>query len=185
MKIFGSNLDNLMSRTLKPKTGNTKVPVSQSISSTSQKTTLKPATDLDEQRRTLNERILKIEERFDGYRFGKDGIRSIMQEATNERNIETINKKLDELEAGRDIWTSNIMKAVWEREAIFPPSFILVPFLTSPSTQFGSIDNSNKFKVNKQNPDTGVASKSQIGSTTITPSNMQKNSFLNKFFQDH
>ena len=54
MKIFGSDLNNLMSRTIKPKTGSTKVPVSQSISSTSQK---------------------------------------IMQAATNERNIETINNK--------------------------------------------------------------------------------------------
>ena len=114
MKIFGSDLNNLMSRTLKPKTGSTKVPVSKSI----------------------------------------------MQAATNERNIETINNKN---------LTYNITKAVWEREAKFPPSSMSVPFITIPLIQSGSIDNSNKFKV-------------QIGSRTITRANKEKKQMLEQVF---
>ena len=70
----------------------------------------------------LAERLNKLNKNGDGERFGKDGIKTILDLAEqNPDNISIINSKLDELEAGKSIWTYDITSAIKpNRENLVP-----------------------------------------------------------------
>ena len=59
-------------------------------------------------------------------RFGEEGIEMIMDCASNEENVEKINKMLDRLDAGEDIWTSDIV-SVFNSPKGFNSAFSKVP----------------------------------------------------------
>ncbi len=72
---------------------------------------------LEESKKELEQRLENInilKKTSSSKRFGKDGIRSILEYANSEKNIAIINKELDELMKGKNIWTSDIIDKLEE-----------------------------------------------------------------------